>query len=226
MRVRDRYHRWLMRLSKTRSRQGLYEFVEAELRSVPRGARVLCIGAGGEVGALLDRCAGHGEFTVTSLDIDPARSPDVVADICSPHAISGEFDVVLVSEVLEHVPAPQQAVENIRAALRSGGRLILSTPFILPIHAPPHDYFRFTRHGLALLLRDFSAVSIAERNGYFEAIDVLWMRLLQEESRAARAAAMILVPMVYFLKRPFSLLLSRLVPAGGMTTGYVATAVK
>ena len=37
---------------------------------------------------------------------------------------------------------------------------MLSTRFLHPYHADPHDYFRFTNEGLAYLFREFSDVSI------------------------------------------------------------------
>jgi hypothetical protein len=110
--------------------------------------------------------------------------------------------------------------------MRKGGTLILTTPFILPMHDRPHDYFRFTVHGLELLLRDFEHVQIRARDSYFEAIDVLWMRLLQVNQRSATIVSVLMIPLIFFLKRPLTLLLSRLVRTDAMTTGYVATARK
>lgn len=226
MGIQERYLLWLQRLTKRRSRQGLYEFLETELRNIDRGARVLCVGAGGEIGALLAQQATARGFTTLSVDIDAATGADRIGDICEAGVIPGEFDAVVMCEVLEHVAAPHRALANIHAALRPGGRLILSTPFMLPIHAAPGDYYRFTRHGLALLLKDFHDVSITGRNTYFEAIDVLWLRLLQCEGRPARRLSLFVVPLVYYLKRPLTLLLGWLVRSDAMTTGYVATATR
>jgi hypothetical protein len=35
--------------------------------------------------------------------------------------------------------------------LKPGQYLVLSAPFYWPLHEEPHDYFRFTRHGLKSL---------------------------------------------------------------------------
>jgi 2-polyprenyl-3-methyl-5-hydroxy-6-metoxy-1,4-benzoquinol methylase len=43
-------------------------------------------------------------------------------------SVQAEFDVVHASEFLEHVPAPLEVLRAIRAALRPGGTLLLTTP--------------------------------------------------------------------------------------------------
>ena len=136
------------------------------------------------------------------------------------------LDVLGVAFGFRNLANYADGLAEMHRVLKPGGKLILSTPFILPIHDAPRDYFRFTRHGLAMLLANFRKVVISERNTYFEAIDVLWLRLLQTDTNAARTASMLLIPIVYFLKRPLSLLLGRLVRTDAMTTGYVVTAVK
>lgn len=226
MRALARYRSWLERLSKRRSRQGLYEFLCREYGAIPRGSKVLSIGAGGHVNELLDRFAAANELTVVSMDVDPGRQPMLVGDLCRAPLADRVFDVVVAAEVLEHLHSPADGLGNVRRVLREGGRLILSTPFILPMHDRPHDYFRFTAHGLELLLRDYRDVRVSRRDSYFEAIDVLWLRLLQTELRSARLLSLFLVPIVFFLKRPFTLLLGRLCGSDAMTTGYVVHATR
>jgi len=45
-----------------------------------------------------------------------------------PTLVTRKFDVVLLSEVLEHVINPDTALRNINNALKNGGSFILSTP--------------------------------------------------------------------------------------------------
>jgi hypothetical protein len=110
--------------------------------------------------------------------------------------------------------------------LKSGGKLILSTPFILPIHDRPHDYYRFTKFGLQYLLRNFNQVEIKERNSYFEAIDVLWVRLIQVDSPNTSLLCRVVFPVIFYLKNPLSKFLSKIFKIDDMTTGYVVTAIK
>ena len=220
------YVSWLHRLSKKLSRQGMYEWLENEFGQIGERSRVLTVGAGGEINDLLYCFATSNDFDVTSLDIDPQRSPDIKGDVCKDELPSLIYDVVVMAEVLEHLHAPLQGLDNVRNALKENGRLILTTPFILPIHDAPHDYFRFTKYGLALLLKKFSSVNIEARNNYFEAIDVLWARLLQTKTRRSLLVCSILLPLLFIIKKPVTWLLGSVVETDAMTTGYVVTATK
>lgn len=59
-----------------------------------------------------------------------------------------EFDTVLLSDVLEHIPTPQQLIDEIARVLRHDGNHILNVPFVYPLHEAPYDFFRYTRYAL------------------------------------------------------------------------------
>ncbi|WP_339742478.1 class I SAM-dependent methyltransferase [uncultured Rubinisphaera sp.] len=225
-RVKNSAENKLARMTKKLSRKGLYEFLSKEFAKISRDSSVLTIGSGGEVNELLNTFANKEGFTVLSFDIDRERSPDVVGDICTYDFSNKCFDVVIMSEVLEHVHSPYLAINNINSILNENGKLILTTPFMFPLHDRPYDYYRFTRFGLEFLLRDFKNVQVCERNSYFDAIDVLWVRLWQTQVKSARIASYFIIPFVFYLKRPFTYLLSMLIDTDAITTGYVVTAEK
>lgn len=214
-----------VRLSKRFSRRGLYDFLAREFARIAAGARVLSIGAGGEVNRLLHRCAQGGKFKVASFDIDPAQGPDLVGDICTHDFGSARYDVVVMSEVLEHTHAPHLALQNVHHVLAPGGTLILTVPFALPIHDAPGDYFRFTRHGLTHLLHAFEHVDIRERNSYFHAIDVLQVRLIHADARTTRWLSYVLITLM-ILKWPITEMLGRFFRSDALTTGYLVSARK
>lgn len=70
------------------------------------------------------------------------------------------FDVLLCVEVLEHVPDPDRFLADLYRVLKPGGRLILTIPWSARLHHLPHDYYRFTRFGLAARLNDAGFVDI------------------------------------------------------------------
>jgi SAM-dependent methyltransferase len=74
-------------------------------------------------------------------------------DICAEQAAHRQFDVVIADQILEHVSDPLAAVHNMHAMLRPGGTALVGTPFLLGVHASPHDYSRWTEAGIAQLLR-------------------------------------------------------------------------
>ena len=65
---------------------------------------------------------------------------------------TGSIDTVLGLSMLTYFPEPLRMLEEAHRALRPGGILILEFTQMAPLHDPPHDYFRFTRHGAAWLL--------------------------------------------------------------------------
>jgi len=223
--ISSRINRQLGRMTKILSRKGLYEFLSQEYSHILPKSEVLTVGAGGKVNELLDRYSREIGFNVLSFDIDENRGPDIVGDICSFDFDERKFEVIVMSEVLEHVHSPHLALDNVYKILDDGGKLILTTPFIMPIHDKPCDYYRYTRYGLEFLLKEFKDVQVRERNSYFEAIDVLWVRLWQTGVRNAHRAAHFFIPLV-FIKMPITILLSKLINTNAMTSGYVVTAKK
>lgn len=65
---------------------------------------------------------------------------------------TGCADCVLLSEVLEHVPRPENLLREAARVLRPGGRVLLTVPFMAPLHQLPYDYYRFTHEGLRKML--------------------------------------------------------------------------
>jgi SAM-dependent methyltransferase len=83
-------------------------------------------------------------------------------DLCAPLDPSFEFDVVICKQVLEHVDDPRAAAANLRDLCRPGGHVVVSTPFLIPVHELEQfgmrDYWRFTPRGLATLLEEAGLV--------------------------------------------------------------------
>ena len=68
------------------------------------------------------------------------------------------YDFVILDEILEHVPRPWLAVEEVRRILRPGGTLITSSPFMIAVHKVPEDYWRFTPAAMHVLLERYATV--------------------------------------------------------------------
>ena len=63
-------------------------------------------------------------------------------------------DVVLSTQVLEHVPAPGSYLEEAGRVLKPGGRLLLSTHGYWMYHPDPADYWRWTKDGLRKVIEE------------------------------------------------------------------------
>lgn len=93
---------------------------------------------------------------------------DAFADARALPVRTASVDTVLCTEVLEHCAEPTRLVAEAFRVLRPGGTLILTCPFLYPVHEAPHDYFRFTRFGLQALLvgAGFEVVSLEPVGGF------------------------------------------------------------
>ena len=63
----------------------------------------------------------------------------------------GSFDVVLATQVLEHVDDPPLAVRELYRVTAPGGRVLASTHGVMVFHPNPVDHWRWTHTGLERL---------------------------------------------------------------------------
>lgn len=116
----------------------------------------------------------------TTLDIAPRKDipVDIVADAHDLSQIpDATYDVVLFTEVLEHLHTPHKAIAEIHRIMKPGGMLLLSTRFIFPLHDVPGDYYRYTKYGLQHLLKAFEIVELKEETSTMETLAVLFQRI-------------------------------------------------
>jgi SAM-dependent methyltransferase len=71
-----------------------------------------------------------------------------------PAVPAGSVDVVLSTQVLEHVPDPAAYLGECRRLLKRGGLLLLSTHGHWPYHPDPIDLWRWTQAGLRRTVED------------------------------------------------------------------------
>jgi len=92
----------------------------------------------------------EGTFTRTAA-AGAERGPDLTYDGKRLPFEDASFDTVLNVQVLEHTPAPAALVAELGRVLKPDGVLLLAAPFSFRLHEQPHDYFRYTPHGLRVL---------------------------------------------------------------------------
>lgn len=97
---------------------------------------------------------------------------DYVGDLQNIPLPDNSFDTVLCAEVLEHVPEPRQALLEVARVLKPGGYLVMSTPLLMYLHNEPHDFYRYTNHGLHHLVTGagFRVEKIEPSGGFFSFI--------------------------------------------------------
>jgi len=100
-------------------------------------------------------------IAVVHLDLKPAEGVDVVGDLVDPvfraKALAGKSDVVLCSNLLEHVSERDALCAAMQEVVPSTGYLIVTCPYRYPYHPDPIDtMFRPTVTELADLFPDLS----------------------------------------------------------------------
>jgi SAM-dependent methyltransferase len=124
----------------------LYRALRGAAQRHARG-RLLDAGAGRQAyrAVLSAHCASY-----ESLDV--AGPADHVADLQRTGLPGEQYDTLFCTQVLQHLPDPAAAVAEMARLLKPGGRLIVSVPHLVWLHNEPHDYWRFTHHGMRALI--------------------------------------------------------------------------
>lgn len=149
---------------------------------IQKGSKILEIGSGlGYLTHALNKegfvCEGL-EYSSSAVDFakkffNEKHTVGIIEDFSSNHLVM--YDVVIATEVIEHVIDPNKFIEDILKVLKPGGKLILTTP-IKDIHpigtiwetepAPIHLWW-FTEKGIASIAKHFnSKVSFVDFTDY------------------------------------------------------------
>ncbi|MBX4199193.1 methyltransferase domain-containing protein [Candidatus Parcubacteria bacterium] len=81
---------------------------------------------------------------VTYVNIEEKDAPDIIADASSIPVADSSYDIALAGELMEHVPNPSLVLKEAYRLLKPGGKLLITVPFLYPVHADPFDYGRYT----------------------------------------------------------------------------------
>lgn len=147
-------------------------WVSAQSSYIPSGATVLDVGAG--TGRYRQYFA-HCDYRAHDFGLEPSTIGnytvlDYQSDITTIPVPDASFDVVLCTEVLEHVPEPAKAIHEFARIVRPGGRVLLTAPLRSRLHQEPyHFYGGFTPHWYRKFLPEagFEVESIEANQGFF-----------------------------------------------------------
>lgn len=108
----------------------------------------------------------------------PKNRPEIYADITKKLPIkNNSFDIALMLQVMEYLQNPEKAIINIKNILKPGGFLIISSPFLYPLHDIPFDRTRLTETYLKNMIEESGLKIIKiEAQGNFIAF---WLQSLE-----------------------------------------------
>jgi len=117
--------------------------------------------------------------TIICTDIQPGPLVDIVADAQSmPQIPSDSADCVFLVSVLQYIPSPQRAIDEVFRILRPGGIFYVNVPFIFHFAEDPVDFYRFSLPGLELLCSRFERIDSGSRRGPASTFVELLIRFL------------------------------------------------
>ena len=128
-----------------------------------RGKRVLEIGSkcvNGSVRSFIERYLSPGEYVGTDIEhgkhVDHVVPAEKLVEVFGPNS----FDVVVSTEVLEHVKDWRTVIENIKTIVKPGGYVYLTTcSYGFPYHGYPYDFWRYEPHDLREIMADFDTMA-------------------------------------------------------------------
>ena len=158
------------------------QWIEKTLKSIPEGSKILDAGAGQQ--QYKKFCAHLNYVSQDFAEYNPKElmtglqktkwdygSLDVVSDIASIPCDDNSFDVLMCTEVLEHVVNPREAIKEFSRLLKIEGLLILTAPFCSLTHfAPYHFYSGFNSffYKTELEANNFEILEIIANGNYFD----------------------------------------------------------
>jgi SAM-dependent methyltransferase len=198
-------------------------------RQLPEDARILDAGAG--QGQYAHFFAGRRycgvDLAVGDAAWDYGRL-DAIADLTALPFPNATFAAALHIVTIEHLREPTCALAELARTLAPGATLLIAAPHEWEVHQAPHDYFRYTRYGLAYLLEKtgFEVRELNASGGYFRLLARRLLNGLQFFTGGLRwlgflPAAILAVPPALIL--PFLDFLDR---DRDFTLGYICTARK
>lgn len=144
------------------------------LASAARPGAVLDVGCAEQPFRALIESSGQ-QYVGMDVVQNRMRSVDIVSTLEDAPAPAQAFRVILCTEVVEHVVDIDLAFAGLRRLAATGGTVVMTVPFVFPLHMEPYDFRRLTLHGVRRLAADhgFSVEAATPLGGLPEVLATL-----------------------------------------------------
>lgn len=146
-------------------REAILDFFHNTLIDARPGENALDIGCGEQPfrSELEKKGYAYMGFDVTQ---NKKQNVDVLGliDRPLPDALKNrQFNILICTEVLEHVADWQQAFQNMYSLLAPGGKILITCPHMYNLHEEPHDYWRPTPYALNYFADRYGLKVVSQR---------------------------------------------------------------
>ena len=128
-------------------------------------------------GPVLFLGAGSTSFradNVFELEYDLFRNTDILADAHRLPLADGSVAAVLALNVFEHLAEPSVAASEIHRVLCDGGRVMIHTAFLQPLHEEPAHYYNASEFGVRRWFQKFSDVVVTVSGNFNPYFALSW----------------------------------------------------
>jgi glycosyltransferase involved in cell wall biosynthesis/SAM-dependent methyltransferase len=103
------------------------------------------------------------------------RHTDVLVDAHRLPFRDGVFDSAIVMNAFEHYRDPKKVARELYRVLKPGGRLLVRTAFLQPLHEKPWHFYNCTRYGLEEWFRDFETEKLHVSENFSPGHSISWL---------------------------------------------------
>ncbi len=170
-------------------------WLEKKLKKIPAGLTLLDAGAGESqykkycphlkyIAQDFGQYNGDGDVGLQMGNWDNTKL-DIISDITAIPLPDASVDVIMCTEVFEHIPDPLAALKEFNRLIKPGGYLIITAPFVSFTHFAPYHFatgfssFFYEKH---LEANDFMIEELEKSGNYFE--------FLGQENRRIKSIAL------------------------------------
>jgi SAM-dependent methyltransferase len=133
-----------------------------------------------------------GQYVGIDVTQNSKNNVSIISSITNIPLPENSLDVILCSEVLEHVSNTNEALKELSRLIKKNGKIIVTTPFFYPLHEEPNDFIRLTPYQLKEISSkvNLEVIEIYQTGNELEVLatvwDNMWYRMTLNNSNFVR----------------------------------------
>jgi glycosyltransferase involved in cell wall biosynthesis len=126
---------------------------------------------------------------VVEVEFSLFRHTDLIADAHVLPFDDEVFDAAIVMNAFEHYREPHKVAAELLRVLKPGGRILIRTAFMQPLHERPWHFFNCTRHGLEEWFQQFETDRLHVSENFCPNHSISWLASECEQALSSTVSA-------------------------------------